>query len=112
MFIETKQFTVKEGTSDLVVQRFSGPGHIEQSEGFIDLSVLVKRTRRGDEEVTVMIRWESEAAWKKWETSEVHIQGHRDSRGKPKPEHILSVEHALYDVKSSKGAAAPKPAGE
>lgn len=104
MFIETKTITVKEGTSDLVVQRFSGEGVIEKFEGFIDLSVLVKKVRRGDEEVVVMIRWESEAAWKNWETSEEHLEGHRQSRGKPKPEHIIKSEHALYDVKASKGA--------
>jgi heme oxygenase (staphylobilin-producing) len=103
MFIETKTFIVKEGTSDIVVNHFTGEGHIEQSEGFIDLSVLVKRTRRGEEEVIVMIRWESEAAWKGWEKSDVHIEGHRQSRGKPKPDHIISVTHGTYDVKSSKG---------
>ncbi|MDM5189014.1 antibiotic biosynthesis monooxygenase [Bacillus sp. DX4.1] len=104
MFIETKTITVKEGTSDLVVNHFSGEGIIEKFEGFIDLSVLVKKVRRGDEEVVVMIRWESEEAWKNWETSEEHIEGHKQSRGKPKPDHILNVEHSVYYVKSSKGA--------
>ncbi|MDM5155317.1 antibiotic biosynthesis monooxygenase [Bacillus sp. DX1.1] len=104
MFIETKTFTVKEGTSDLVVNHFTGKGIIEKSEGFIDLSVLVKKVRRGDEEVIVMIRWESEEAWKNWETSEEHIEGHKQSRGKPKPDHIINVTHSVYYVKSSKGA--------
>lgn len=72
MFIETKTFTVKEGTSNIVVERFTGEGIIEKFEGFIDLSVLVKKVRRGDEEVVVMIR-ESEEAWKNWETSEEHL---------------------------------------
>ncbi|MCP1305645.1 antibiotic biosynthesis monooxygenase family protein [Paenibacillus tyrfis] len=103
MFIEMKTIIVKEGTSDLVVQRFSGEGAIEKSEGFIDLSVLVKKARKGDEEVIVMIRWESEEAWKKWETSEVHLEGHRQARGKPKPEHILSSSHGNYEVKTAKG---------
>ncbi|UOE92569.1 antibiotic biosynthesis monooxygenase [Alkalihalobacillus sp. LMS39] len=105
MFIETKTLTVKEGTSDLVVQHFGGEGIIEKSEGFIDLSVLVKKVRRGDEQVIVMIRWESEEAWKKWETSEEHIAGHRANRGTPKPDHVLNFEHGLYEVKSSKGPA-------
>ncbi|MFD0620864.1 antibiotic biosynthesis monooxygenase family protein [Paenibacillus sp. GCM10027629] len=103
MFIETKTIVVKEGFSDQIVQRFTGEGIIEKSEGFIDLSVLVKRMRRGsDEEVIVLIRWESEEAWKKWETSEAHIEGHRQSRGKPQPEYIVSRSHATYDVASSK----------
>ncbi|MGG0730592.1 antibiotic biosynthesis monooxygenase family protein [Bacillus paramycoides] len=104
MFIETKTFTVKEGTSNIVVERFTGEGIIENFEGFIDLSVLVKKVRRGDEEVVVMIRWESEEAWKNWETSEEHLAGHRASRGKPKPDHIINVEHGVYYVKSSKSS--------
>ncbi|HFK1449477.1 MULTISPECIES: heme-degrading monooxygenase HmoA [Bacillus cereus group] len=104
MFIETKTFTVKEGTSNIVVERFTGEGIIEKFEGFIDLSVLVKKVRRGDEEVVVMIRWESEEAWKNWETSEEHLAGHRASRGKPKPDHIINVDHSVYYVKSSKAA--------
>ncbi|MGG1441024.1 antibiotic biosynthesis monooxygenase [Brevibacillus laterosporus] len=107
MFIQTKTIIVKEGTSDLVVKHFTGEGDIEKIEGFIDLSVLVKRTRKGhDEEVIVLIRWESEEAWKRWETSETHLEGHRQSRGKPKPDHIVSSTHAVYDVKSSKSAIA------
>ena len=102
MFIEMKTIIVKEGTSELVVNRFGQPGVVEQQEGFIDLSVMVKKARRGDEEVIVMIRWESEEAWKKWETSEVHLEGHRQSRGKPKPEHIISSSHANYEVKVTK----------
>jgi heme oxygenase (staphylobilin-producing) len=102
MFIETKTFTVKESTSNIVVERFTGEGIIEKFEGFIDLSVLVKKVRRGDEEVVVMIRWESEEAWKNWETSEEHLAGHRAGRGKPKPDHIIKVEHGVYYVKSSK----------
>ena len=50
-----------------------------------------------------MIRWESEEAWKNWETSEEHLAGHRASRGKPKPI-ILLMHHAVYYVKSSKAA--------
>lgn len=45
MFIETKTFTVKEGTSNIVVERFTGEGIIEKFEGFIDLSVLVKKSK-------------------------------------------------------------------
>ena len=104
MFIETQTITVKEGTSNIGVERFTGEGINEKFEGFIDLSVLVKKVRRGDEEVVVMIRWESEEAWKNWETSEEHLAGHRASRGKPKPDHIINVDHAVYYVKSSKAA--------
>ena len=106
MLLETKRIVVKEGTSGLVVDRFSGRGAIEEIEGFIDMSVYVKRVRRGDEEVLILIRWESEEAWKRWETSEVHIAGHRAKIGKPKPEHIISSETSMYDLKNVKGPRA------
>ncbi|MCR8844627.1 antibiotic biosynthesis monooxygenase [Paenibacillus sp. SC116] len=112
MFIETKTIVVKEGFSQQIVDHFTGPGIIEHSPGFIDLSVLVKRVRRGDEEIIVLIRWESEAAWKGWETSEAHIEGHRQNRGKPKPDYVISSAHATYDVKSSKGPAVKTEAVE
>lgn len=56
MFIQMKKSIVSEGNSDQVVNRFSGEGIIEKQEGFIDLTVMVKKVRRGDEEVIVMIR--------------------------------------------------------
>jgi len=104
LFIQIKKMIVTEGNSDKVVQRFSGEGIIEQQEGFIDLNVLVKKARRGDEEVLVMIHWESEEYWKKWETSDAHIAGHKANLGKPKPEYIISSEGGLYDVKAVKTA--------
>lgn len=42
-----------------------------------------------------MIRWESEEAWKNWETSEEHLAGHRAGRGKPKPDHIINASRSL-----------------
>ncbi|UFJ40726.1 antibiotic biosynthesis monooxygenase [Brevibacillus humidisoli] len=104
MFIETITIVVKKGTSDRVVERFRAEGAVEKSAGFIDLSVLVKKVKRGDEEVVIMIRWESEEAWKNWETSEAHLEGHRKNRGKPKPDHVISSQHSFYEVKAVKRA--------
>lgn len=67
MFVQMRKTVVKEGNAEQVVKRFGGEGIIEKQEGFIDLSVMVKKVRRGDEEVIVMINWESEAHWKQWE---------------------------------------------
>ena len=68
MFVQIKRIVVKEGNSDKVMERFganpNGPSLLEQQPGFIDKQVLVKKVRRGDEEVLVMVRWESEEAWK------------------------------------------------
>lgn len=100
MFIQMKTITVTEGNADKIVERFSQESAVEKSDGFIDLSVLVKKNRRGDEEVVVMIRWESQEHWKKWTTSDAHVEGHRQSKGKPKPDFIIQTEQNLYEVKA------------
>ncbi|WP_058300810.1 antibiotic biosynthesis monooxygenase [Gorillibacterium timonense] len=102
MFIQMKTFTVQEGFADSIVERFSSKSPVEESPGFLDLSVLVQKPRRGEQEVVVMIRWESEEHWKGWEKSEVHLEGHRQSRGKPKPEYILNSQGAVYEVKAAR----------
>ena len=104
MFIQLRKMVVTEGNSDQVVERFSEAGIIEEQEGFIDLTVMVKKVRRGDEEVMVLIRWESEHHWKQWEKSEAHIATHKANLGKPKPEYIINSEGGLYEVKSVKRA--------
>lgn len=67
MFVQLRKMTVKEGHADKVIERFSAEGIIEKQEGLIDVTVLEKNVRRGDEEVVVMIRWQSEDHWKQWE---------------------------------------------
>lgn len=104
MFVLQRTVVVQKGFADKVVERFGAPGILEQNEGFIDLSVMVKEGKRGDEhdEVLVVIRWDSKDAWKNWEKSDAHIQGHREKRGKPQPEFIVSTAHAAYEVKAVK----------
>ena len=103
MFYQVKELTVKEGTSDLVVQRFSGTGLIEQQPGFLSKEVLVKKVRRGKETVLVLIKWQSEQDWKNWEKSPEHIAGHKKKakEGTPKPDHIIAGTQDVYYVRSS-----------
>jgi heme oxygenase (staphylobilin-producing) len=105
VFVQMRKTIVTEGNADQVVNRFSKEGIIEKQEGFIDLSVMVKKVRRGNEEVVVLIRWESEGHWKKWEKSEAHIAGHKANLGKPKPDYIVESEGGLYEVKAVKQPA-------
>lgn len=95
---------VTEGNADKVVERFSREGIIEKQPGFIDCTVMVKQVRRGDEEVVVLIRWESEEDWKNWEKSEEHIAGHKAKLGQPKPEYVVSTEGGKYEIKAIKKA--------
>ena len=107
MFVQMKKIVVTEGNAEQVVNRFGGEGIIEKQEGFIDCTVMVKKSRRGDEEVIVMIRWEAEEYWKQWEKSDAHIAGHKANRGKPQPEYIVSSEGGLYEIKAVKEAVQP-----
>lgn len=103
MFYQIKQLTVKEGASNLVVERFSGTGLIDQQPGFLSKEVLVKKVRRGEETVLVLIKWDSEESWKNWEKSPEHIAGHKKKakEGTPKPEYILAGSQDVYYVKSA-----------
>ena len=108
MFVQIRRWTITEGNSDKIIERFrkkpdQGPSLIEQREGFIGREILVKNVRRGEEEVLMIIRWESEEAWKGWEKSPEHIAGHKkkiaEHGGKPpRPEYILNIENASYSV--------------
>jgi len=105
LFVQLRKITVTEGNAEKVVQRFSGKGMLEEQEGFIDLTVMEKKVRKGDEEVIVMIRWESEEYWKQWEKSEAHIANHKANLGKPKPEYMIQTEVGKYEIKAVKKSA-------
>lgn len=104
MFVQIKRMVVTEGHAHKIVERFGakkdGPSLLEQQPGFIDKQVLVKKVRRGDEEVLIMVRWESEEAWKNWEKSPEHIAGHKANAGKPKPNFIIESGQNVYYVKA------------
>ncbi|SEN95934.1 heme oxygenase (staphylobilin-producing) [Mesobacillus persicus] len=102
MFVQMRKMVVTEGNAEQVVSRFGGEGLVEKQEGFIDTHVMVKKVRRGDEEVVILTRWESEDHWKQWEKSDAHIAGHKAKLGKPKPEYMVSSEGAVYEVKAVK----------
>ncbi|MBM6618944.1 antibiotic biosynthesis monooxygenase family protein [Bacillus suaedaesalsae] len=111
MFLQLKSFKVTEGHADKMVERFAGRGVIEEQPGFIDLSVFKKKQRRGDEEVIVLVRWESEENWKAWETSEIHLQGHRENQGKPGPAYILEGNQQVYNMLGQKTYKDPQEIG-
>ncbi|CAM4500853.1 MAG: antibiotic biosynthesis monooxygenase [Paenibacillus macerans] len=99
MFVMTRTIVVEKGNSDKVVERFSKEGPMDQMDGLVDISVMVNRKSREEhEEVVVVIRWESEEAWKNWEKSDAHIQGHRNSKGQQPPAYIVSTTVNLYDT--------------
>ncbi len=74
----------------------------------MDLTILEKKVRSGEEEVLILIKWESEEHWKQWEKSDAHIAGHKARIGQPKPDYILSSEAGKYEIKAVKKAAVTK----
>jgi heme oxygenase (staphylobilin-producing) len=104
MFYQIRRIVVKEGFSEQVVENFSNRGGLmAQRPGYIGKQILVKKVRRGEEEVMVMVQWESEEDWKNWEKSPEHIAGHKAKRSAgaaaEKPEYIVETSHDLYYVK-------------
>lgn len=100
MFIVQRKMVIKEGNLDKVTSRFGKPGILNEQEGYIDSTVMAAKSRRGEQEVIVQIRWESEDYWKQWEKSDAHIAGHAANKGKPKPDHIISQEGSRYTVQA------------
>ncbi|MCZ8522939.1 MULTISPECIES: antibiotic biosynthesis monooxygenase [Paenibacillus] len=101
MLIQTRTIVVQKGYADAVVERFSSKGAVDEMEGLLDVSVMVNRSKKEDtEEVVAMIRWASVDAWKNWEKSDAHIQGHKENRGKTPPEYVVSSNVNMYEVKT------------
>lgn len=105
MLIQTRTIVVEKGNVDQVVERFSKPGPIDEMEGLLDKTVMVNRKKQEHDEIMVMIRWESVDAWKNWEKSDAHIQGHRENKGKQPPEYVVSSTVNMYEVKAFKEGA-------
>jgi heme oxygenase (staphylobilin-producing) len=102
MYVQTRSIVVEKGNSSTVVERFSKPGALEEMDGLIDVSVMVNKKSKEHEEVLLLIRWESEEAWKNWEKSDAHLQGHKNSRGQEKPAYIISTAVHMYHVQTVK----------
>jgi len=102
MLIQTRTIVTEPGYADQVVERFTRESPMDAMEGLIDKTVMVNRKKQEHDEVVVMIRWASVEAWKNWEKSDVHIQGHRENRGKPQPEFVKSTTVNMYEVRAVK----------
>ncbi|MGG6312762.1 antibiotic biosynthesis monooxygenase [Paenibacillus macerans] len=98
MFVMTRTMLIEKGNSDKVLARFSAESPVDQMEGLVDISVMVNRKSQEYEEVIVVIRWESQEAWRNWEKSDAHIQGHKNSRGQPPPSFIVSTSVNMYEA--------------
>jgi heme oxygenase (staphylobilin-producing) len=108
LLIQTRTIVVEKGHGDKIIERFSQEGPLDGREGLIDITIMTNKRNKEADEVMVMIRWESEDAWKAWEKSPEHIQGHRNSRGQSAPEYIISTTVHMYEVNKVKQGGAVK----
>lgn len=97
-----RSIVVEKGNSEQVVHNFGQEGHIDGMEGLVDIHIMVNRKTKESEEVVIMIRWESEEAWKNWEKDPVHLAGHRNNKDEKRPEYIIESSVNMYDVKKVK----------
>lgn len=98
MFVLVRKTIVVEGYGDKVVEQFNNRDLVRKQKGFVDVTVLRSKPRKGEEEIIVITRWESEQDWKNWEKSDVHIAAHRAKLGQPKPDYIIHSEGGRYTV--------------
>ncbi|MGG1519134.1 antibiotic biosynthesis monooxygenase [Paenibacillus oryzisoli] len=99
MLIQQRTIVVQPGNAEKVVERFSKEGPLDGMEGLIDVTVMVNKKNKETEEVVVFIRWESEEAWKNWEKSPAHLEGHRNARGQQPPDYVVSSTVKMFEVK-------------
>ncbi|MFF2480295.1 antibiotic biosynthesis monooxygenase [Paenibacillus sp. NPDC058071] len=100
MLVQTRTITVQKGYADKVIERFSERGPIDGMPGLLDVSVMINKRSKEQEEVVAMIRWESEEAWKNWEKSPDHMQGHRNKKDQSQPEYVIDTTVNMYEVKT------------
>jgi heme oxygenase (staphylobilin-producing) len=97
---------VEKGHSAEVAERFKQPRAMDEMDGLIDVSVMINKRSKDEEEVVAVIRWESEEAWKAWEKSPAHIAGHKDKKARVAPPYIISTTVNLYHAEvARKGKA-------
>ena len=54
LFIMTRTMLIEKGNSDKVIERFSQPGPMDEMEGLIDISVMVNKKSKEQEEVVIV----------------------------------------------------------
>lgn len=101
MYIVTNSVRVKKDQAHLLVERFNKTGVVETMPGFLGLEVQVAQKLKKDYDVVnVVTKWESEAAFQNWVTSDAfkEAHAHRGDKGGI-PEFVIDNHVHYYDVK-------------
>lgn len=93
MFFQIKTFEMTANTGRTLAENFSKSSLITQQPGFVNREVGLKESASQDE-VIILIIWESEEYFKQWVKSDAHLSGHKN---RPKNENILKSSTAFYE---------------
>lgn len=99
MFIEQKTIKVKQGFADQMIEKFSSAGAMQSKEGFVECLIMKGIKNEENEEIVITVKWDSQASFTKWKTSDEHKAGHQN---KPKQDFVISGEVKLFEVKTVK----------
>ncbi len=105
MYIVTNITKINKGEGYKLVNRFDKVGKIESMDGFLGLEVLMTEKLDDHDEVSIVTRWDSEAAFSNWTKTDAFKESHRHKGGKP--DYIISNKIAYYDVKVTRNPIVP-----
>lgn len=97
MYIVTNTTKIKKDEGYKLVNRFDKTGKVESMEGFLGLEVMLTDKLKEHDEVSVVTRWEDEAAFKNWVQSDAFKEAHSHKGGKP--DYIISNKVTFHTVK-------------
>ncbi|MCM3112707.1 heme oxygenase [Lederbergia lenta] len=96
MIIVTNTSKITKGNGEKLIERFNKVGKVEFMDGFLGLEVMFTKNLRDYDEVSVVTRWETEAAFKNWTKSDAFRESHSK---REVPEYIIENKISFYDVK-------------
>lgn len=97
MYVVTNTTQIRKDEGYKLVDRFNKVGKVEYMEGFLGLEVMLADKLKDYDEVSVVTRWESEAAFKNWVQSDAFKESHSHKGGKP--DYIISNKITFQDVR-------------
>ena len=98
MYIVTNTTKIRKDEGYKLVDRFDKVGKVEYMEGFLGLEVMLADKLKDYDEVSVVTRWENEAAFKNWVQSDAFKESH-SHKGGGKPDYILSNKISFQNVR-------------
>lgn len=94
MFLEQKSITVAPGAGQSLAERFAHAEVVARQPGFIRVESGVS-IGSANEEVIVLIYWDSKESFLNWKKSDDHIKGHKD---RPKNDAVIASHSHQFEL--------------